>query len=294
MVTSSLKSRVRNALEETAVKLPLRDLILEGFDKTADHLIGLGIDTERKWAVFLGNLSHESGSFSKVEESLYYSAKRLRQVWPSRFKTASSARRVAKNPPALANHVYNGRMGNRPGSNDGWAYRGRGLIQLTGRSNYLKFGNMTYTNLLEDPDLLACSGSVMWLTAGYFFCNTKFRKVPLVDLAEQGKDKMVCRGINGGTHGLMDRIAQTKLFMDQFQVKSSNMLLKRGARNASVRELQRLLKACGYKVYKADGIFGKGTERAVKAFQSDSHIMPDGIVGKYTWSFLRLKAGMQK
>ena len=91
-------------------------------------------------AAILGEAHHETGGkFQPVTENLNYSAKRLTQVWPSRFPTISSARPFEKNPQKLANAVYGGRLGNTA-SNDGWLFRGRGLAQITGRENYRKFG----------------------------------------------------------------------------------------------------------------------------------------------------------
>ena len=88
------------------------------------------------------------------EEALFYSsAARIRAVWPSRFPTDAAAAPYARNPRGLANRVYNGRMGNRPDSDDGWTYRGRGLAQITGRDNYGRAGRELSLPLLEQPDL---------------------------------------------------------------------------------------------------------------------------------------------
>ena len=88
-------------------------------------------------------------------ENLYFtSAKRIRQVWPSRFKSDAAAQPFVKNPRALANQVYNGRMGNRPGSDDGYRYRGGGLPQLTGAENYQRAGRALGLALADDPDLM--------------------------------------------------------------------------------------------------------------------------------------------
>lgn len=90
-------------------------------------------------AAILSEAHHETGgSMQPIEENLNYSAKRLAQVWPKRFPTIDSARPYANDPPALANKVYGGRLGNA--LNEGWMFRGRGLIQITGRANYAKFG----------------------------------------------------------------------------------------------------------------------------------------------------------
>lgn len=103
--------------------------------------------SDPRWlAYIMATAHHETGArFAPVEENLNYTAKRLCQVWPSRFPNASAAAPYAGNPEKLANKVYGGRMGNvAPG--DGWKYRGRGLVQITGKANYDKYG------LTDNPD----------------------------------------------------------------------------------------------------------------------------------------------
>ena len=97
---------------------------------------------------FLAQVLHESGMLQRLEEGLSYSAERLTQVWPRRFPTLSSAMPYARNPRALANRVYGGRIGNSA-PDEGWRYRGRGLIQITGRDNYALAEQLTGMRLLE-------------------------------------------------------------------------------------------------------------------------------------------------
>jgi putative chitinase len=103
---------------------------------------------------FLGQVLHESGLLSRLEEDLNYSAQRLTQVWPNRFPDISAAQPYAHNPEALANNVYYKRLGNSE-RGDGWRYRGRGLIQVTGKSNYAAVCRATQLDCLNNPDLLA-------------------------------------------------------------------------------------------------------------------------------------------
>jgi hypothetical protein len=95
-----------------------------------------GITTPLLIAHVMAQVSHECGAGHDVIENLNYSATRIRQVWPSRFATVEAAAPYANNPQKLANKVYNGRLGNRVGSNDGWNFRGRGGSQTTGRDGY--------------------------------------------------------------------------------------------------------------------------------------------------------------
>lgn len=108
----------------------------------------------RHLAYMLATARWEPGEdmLPRAENLNYSTAARIRAVWPSRFPTAASATPFVKNPRGLANQVYNGRMGNRPGSGDGWLYRGRGLVQLTGRDNYRRAGAKLGLPLEAEPD----------------------------------------------------------------------------------------------------------------------------------------------
>lgn len=149
-------------------------------------------------AMLLAQCGHESADMTRLEESLWYSAERLVQVWPSRFPTVESAQPYAGNPEALANNVYAGRMGNdKPG--DGWRYRGRGCIQLTGRYNYKRFAAaLGELHPLTTPDALLEPEYAALAACWYYHEN-----VPAGASVEQAT-----RAINGGTHGLEDRQAR--------------------------------------------------------------------------------------
>ena len=113
-----------------------------------------GITTPLLVAHVMAQISHECGAGHDVVENLNYTAGRMMQVWPSRFPTMASAAPYAGNPRALANKVYNGRMGNAPGSDDGWNFRGRGASQTTGREGYARLAKATGLDLLHHPDLV--------------------------------------------------------------------------------------------------------------------------------------------
>lgn len=150
---------------------------------------------------FLGQVLHESAMLERVEESLNYTrVERLCEVWPSRFKTAADATACVRNPQALANKVYGGRMGNSlPG--DGWRYRGRGLVQVTGRDNYAMVSRAIGVDLVTDPDKLsqpatALAASIAWWEG----------RIP--DSA-MGDVRRVTKLVNGGAAGLDERVALT-------------------------------------------------------------------------------------
>lgn len=164
------------------------------------------IDTGPRLAAFLAQVGHESTSFSRTVENLNYSAEGLLATWPSRF-TRDLAAKLARKPEQIANHVYGGRLGNRnPG--DGWRYRGRGLIQVTGLANYEgitetlaeKVGGVPdftlHPELLESPKWAAMSAGAYW------------DDHELNELADRGAFDQTTTRINGGQVGKADRRAR--------------------------------------------------------------------------------------
>lgn len=105
-------------------------------------------------AHLMAQISHECGAGHDIVENLNYTASRMTQVWPSRFPSLASAEPYAGNPKALADKVYNGRMGNRVGSDDGWNFRGRGGSQTTGREGYERVAKQTGLDVVNNPDIL--------------------------------------------------------------------------------------------------------------------------------------------
>lgn len=112
------------------------------------------INTPLLVAHVMAQISHECGAGHDVVESLNYSAQRMTEVWPGRFPTVSAAAPYAHNEEALGIKTYGGRMGNRPGTNDGYAYRGRGGSQVTGRDGYARLQKATGLPVLDNPDLV--------------------------------------------------------------------------------------------------------------------------------------------
>jgi len=167
-----------------------------------------GINTPDIFHEFIANLLVECAEFTRFEENLNYSPKRLMQVWPSRFPDMTTAKQMAYNPEKLANYVYGGRLGNnRPG--DGWNFRGGGPIQLTGRDNYTKacryhnkrFGTAysveQFADMIRDKsNLIMAMHSACW-----FFAIA----AGLIDEAVNDQFKVIVKRINGGYHGLDQR-----------------------------------------------------------------------------------------
>ncbi len=168
------------------------------------------IDTKRKQAAFIGQCSHECGNFRILEENLNYRAATLMKLWPKRFPTLEIANAYEKNPKRIANMVYSGRMGNRDeSSGDGYRFRGRGCIQLTGHANYFHCGKALGVDLVMEPDLVA-KPQYAALSAGWFWsthnCNELAENGTPLDSAGESTWANLTKKINGGTIGQADRI----------------------------------------------------------------------------------------
>lgn len=156
-----------------------------------------GITTPLRLAHFLAQTATETGGFRSLEENLNYSAKNLMAVFPSRFPTLESTKGFVMAPQALANKVYSNRLGNGPpASNDGWNYRGRGLIQLTGRTNYSAREAETGIALTAHPELASDPKTSVQIAALYWTSRTINPDADRDDL------KAVRKKVNGGTIGL--------------------------------------------------------------------------------------------
>lgn len=159
------------------------------------------ITTKLRLCHFLAQILHESGNLKYKSENLNYSAKALRSVFGKYFKTDEIANQYARKPEKIANRVYANRMGNGDeASGDGWKFRGRGLIQLTGKNNYKLCGDSIKLNLIKDPDLLINTAEAS-LKAACWFWN----KNNLNTFADSDDIKTITKRINGGYNGLEDR-----------------------------------------------------------------------------------------
>lgn len=167
------------------------------------HMASFGVVTPLRAAHFIAQIAHESGSFRFNQENLNYSAKALRLVFGKYFPSDELAQAYARQPEKIANRVYGNRMGNGPEeSGDGWKYRGRGLIQLTGFDNYSRCGEALGLDLTGHPDQVADDPDVSIMAVGWFWQTNK-----LNSLADADDVKAVTKRINGGYHGLDDRMA---------------------------------------------------------------------------------------
>lgn len=157
-------------------------------------------------AHFFGQLACETGNFKVFSENLNYSAKRLLEVFPRYFKTLESAQAYAGNPVAIANKVYANRMGNGPEeSGDGWRYRGRGTIQLTGKNNYIAFSKVK-PEVLTNPDLVALAYA--FDAAKWYFDHNNLWAITKQGIGE-ASIKRLTKAINGGYNGLETRTKKT-------------------------------------------------------------------------------------
>lgn len=174
----------------------------EAWAEALDYaLFEFGIVEPEQVAMFLAQCGHESAEFSVFRENLNYSWEGLRKTFKKYFPTDDVAKQYHRQPERIANRVYANRIGNGPeSSGDGWKFRGRGPIQCTGRANYAACSKYLYDDenvLLNDPDILLEKRDGL-LAALWFWDTRNLKSVKDVTAAT--------RIVNGGTHGLEDRI----------------------------------------------------------------------------------------
>lgn len=165
-----------------AFALPL-DAACERFD----------ITTRERIAAFLAQAMHESAKFTRLEEGLFYTTpERIRQMFPTTVRSIDEARVLVRNPQALANRVYANRNGNGPeGSGEGWLYRGRGIFQTTGKTNYRQAAQITGEPLIARPDLLLAPEHAAMSAAGYWDANNCNR------MADANEFDRITKAVNG-------------------------------------------------------------------------------------------------
>lgn len=176
----------------------------EWFEGLHKRLPEFYIISPARVAGFVSQCQHESLDFTVLKENLNYGAKGLRTVFKKYFPNDMLAKQYERKPEMIANRVYANRMGNGPeDSGDGWLFRGRGLVQLTGRANYTQCSRDLFSDdtLVEDPDVVCNEPEYAILTACWFWHKNR-----LNDLCDRGDVITLSKRINGGTIGLEERI----------------------------------------------------------------------------------------
>lgn len=236
------------------------------------------ITTPQRVAAFMAQCAHESNNFKTLEENLNYSWQGLRKTFPRYFPSDSIAQQYHRQPEKIANRVYDdanrtSKLGNtQPG--DGWKYRGRGIIQLTGKNNYLAFAADVGMTLDQVVDYVQTKDGAVE-SAAWFWAKRNINTP-----ADQGNIDQVSKLVNGGTIGLEERRAK---YNSSLQIltegagappqapAASQPVLKKGSRGPEVVKLQQALKI------KADGIFGTGTETSLKLWQANNGLPATGV-----------------
>ena len=191
MITSDILTKIFPKTKKTII-----DSFVQPFN---DAMSKYAIDTPLRKAHFLAQVGHESGGLNFMIENLNYSADGLLKIFPKYFN-AESAASHARNPQMIANRVYSNRMGNGDvASNEGWMYRGRGLIQLTGKANYSLYSialNKTVANVISFLETSAGAAD----SAAWFWDKHKLNQA-----ADKDDIRLITKTINGGVNGLDDR-----------------------------------------------------------------------------------------
>ena len=205
---------VRVTLDQILHLAPnVRSSYREAFQNGQPVLDQFGIsETPLRVAHFIAQVLHESDGLANQIESLNYSAQRLPQVWPSRFKPTGplDPADFAHNPQKLGNEVYGGRMGNT-GPNDGFTYRGRGLLQLTGKDSYQEATTTLRAQNPAAPDFVATPDAVFSAEWCLAVAASEWASKGCNALADQDDIRKVTRAINGALIGLSDRTERLRL-----------------------------------------------------------------------------------
>jgi putative chitinase len=227
-----------------------------------------GLTSDLLIAHAMAQFSHECNAGNDVVENLNYSAQGLITTWPSRFNRAN-ADAFARNPQKIADQVYNGRMGNRTGTDDGWNFRGRGGSQVTGREGYDKLGLKVDLDLSNEPDLV--NGPQHFLecaVADFIICGC-------LPFAVEDDVNGVTYHLNGGHIGMSDRVAWLARWKTAFNLQAS-------AARGTAWVQQSLNRLGAEPPLTSDGSFGPVTAAAVRAFQQTHGLQADGKIDPQT------------
>jgi len=265
--------------EWMAEELIHRDDWKEWYEAMCEILPLWGVDTVERVAGFIAQCGHESGGFRVLSENLNYSAKALNTIFPKYFRRAGrDANPYHRKPEMIANVIYASRMDNGDtASGDGWRFRGGGILQLTGRYNYTEFGKAVEMSPEEAVDYVRTKKGALDSACWFWDTNNINKYCDNQDIVGMTKR------INGGTIGLDDRkkhyIHALDVFGGDFEEPETdyNQTIRQGSRGPLVAEVQEKLE-----ISPADGIFGPGTAKIVKHWQSSNGLVADGIVGPKT------------
>jgi putative chitinase len=281
--------------------LPNNKEINKWYEAMIKILPKYGITTDKRLAAFLSQTSHESLDYTVLSENLNYSATGLNTVFPRYFKNAGrDATQYARQPEKIANVVYddanrsiNGKLGNTE-QGDGWKYRGRGIIQLTGKNNYIAFAKDIDMTLEEAVDYVQTKEGALESAAWFW----KERNINVV--ADTSDVVAVTKLVNGGTHGLADRtikynraikilnssnvqshvIDENKV--EPVVVKNKLPIIKLGSNGEAVSRVQLYLKI------PVTGIFDQKTHDSVVKWQKYNGLSVDGVVGPNTYKKMNI------
>jgi len=274
-------------LEQFKAMIPTNKEPEEWYKIAQDMFPKYNINTENRIAGFMAQCAHESMDFTRLEENLNYKEETLLKIFPRYFGEGKrNAAEYARNPEKIANYVYmdefrSSKMGNtQPG--DGWRFRGRGIKQLTGRDNYTAFAKTVGKTAEEAAAYLETKQGAFESACWFWKTNNIEQYADADDITGMTKR------INGGTIGIEDRTARYSRAKAILSGKtpppaatpapsaSNSKVIKKGMTGLEVKNLQRHLGL------NADGVFGPGTEAAVKAWQQKNGLTADGIVGPDT------------
>ena len=265
--------------EWMAEELIHRDDWKDWYEAMCEILPLWSVDTIERVAMFVAQCGHESAGSRVLSENLNYSAKALNTIFPKYFRRAGrDANDYHRQPEKIANVIYANRMDNGDSdSGDGWRFRGGGILQLTGRYNYTQFGKAVEMSPEEAVDYVRTKKGALDSACWFWDTNNINKWCDAMDVVGATKR------INGGTIGLDDR---KKHYLHAIDVLGGdyeepevdyNQTIRQGSRGPLVAEVQEKLD-----ISPADGIFGPGTAKIVKHWQSTNGLVADGIVGPKT------------
>ncbi len=273
---------------QLAIMIPTNKEVGEWCAALNEMLPKYGITTDKRIAAFVSQCAHESMDFRVLEEALSYKTETLLKVFPRYFGPGKeNPDEYARNPQKLANYVYMDKNRSKGGAlgnvkeNDGWAMRGKGLKQVTGRANHEAFGKTVGMTAEEAAEYLMTKKGA--LESALWFWGSR----NLNEVADTGDVVRLTKIINGGDIGLADRQARYAKAMAALggavaasinsQITDAvTQVLQKGSKGDLVKKMQAAL-GIG-----ADGDFGQGTENALKKWQDRNGLTPDGVAGPKT------------